>query len=90
MHKTHIVGLAWSLALALPCAALAVVLCAVLTDALPVLARTWLSRLPVDWGPVIAEGAARWPELAGMALGQLLILVLLVLQRRGASGEPAY
>jgi hypothetical protein len=36
----------------------------------------------VDWHSLAAEGSARWPELAAMIMGQLLILSILLLVRR--------
>jgi hypothetical protein len=43
----------------------------------------------VDWASVAEEGAARWPELAGMIIGQLFILsMLLIVRRRKPDSGP--
>ncbi len=36
----------------------------------------------LDWRSVALEGSARWPEVAGMLIGQLLILSTLLIVRR--------
>ena len=36
----------------------------------------------LNWRGLAVEGSARWPEVAGMILGQALILSILLLARR--------
>ncbi|HTP08628.1 MAG TPA: hypothetical protein VMP08_10280 [Anaerolineae bacterium] len=43
----------------------------------------------VEWTSVAREGAVRWPELAGMIIGQLFLLgLLLTLRHRRQDNRP--
>ncbi len=80
MHKTHWLAVIYTLALALPFAVMAVCALIYLTDytAGPAGAITSV----VDWDQVAVQGSARWPELAGMVVGQLAILGILLIAHR--------
>jgi hypothetical protein len=79
MRKAQILATALTLGLAIPFSFLAILGTAWVTDHLPTVIRS----LPtVQWQLVFREGSARWPEVAGMVVGQLLILALLIAARR--------
>lgn len=43
----------------------------------------------IEWRTVAVEGSARWPEVVGMIVGQMLILSMLLFVRRDKSaGGP--
>jgi hypothetical protein len=42
-----------------------------------------------NWRGVALEGSARWPELAGMIVGQLLILSILLIARRNGHADES-
>jgi hypothetical protein len=68
----------WTTALAVPAALLGLVGVALLDETLPQIALS-LSRF--DWRAISVETSARWPELAGMLVGQALILAILLFLR---------
>lgn len=71
------------LALALPALALTLLLTAVVSDHFAELMAAAGSLIAgIDWHAVSLESSARWPELAGMAIGQLLIMLLILLSLR--------
>jgi hypothetical protein len=71
----------WTLALAIPFTALAVGMLIFFNDLLPDMIRS--INLPgFDWRGLTIEGSARWPEIAGMIIGQLVILALIPIARR--------
>jgi len=74
--KVQFLAVFWTLALAVPLTALALVGLAYFTDNLAEIA-TW-----INWRGVALEGSARWPELAGMIAGQILILSMLLIAQR--------
>ena len=74
--KVQFLAVFWTLALAVPLTALALVGLAYFTDNLAEIA-TW-----INWRGVALEGSARWPELAGMTAGQILILAMLLIAQR--------
>ena len=68
----------WTVILGIPFTALALA-----TVALIDMAATFLLALsPATWQKLALEGSARWPELAGMVIGQAVILLILLLVRR--------
>ena len=74
--KVQFLAVFWTLALAVPLTALALVGLAYFTDNLAEIA-TW-----INWRGVALEGSARWPELSGMIVGQILIFTMLLMERR--------
>ncbi|HEX9872061.1 MAG TPA: hypothetical protein VGC99_26385 [Candidatus Tectomicrobia bacterium] len=72
------------LALALPSGLLALGIVATLDEYLPRLSDA-LAR--ANWSALALEAGARWPELAGMLVGQLLLLAILVVGGRKALGS---
>jgi hypothetical protein len=67
-----------TLALAVPFTALSLVLVALIGKA-----GEFLATLPPSaWPSLVAEFSGRWPELAGMVVGQAAIMLILLLARR--------
>jgi hypothetical protein len=80
MRKVELIIILLTLALAIPFIALALIEVVYLTD----YARSIGSAMSgvIEWRKVALEGSARWPELGGMIIGQLLILSMLLFVRR--------
>jgi len=87
MRKVQIYATVWTLALAIPFTVIALVGTAYITNHLGDIANA-IAAL-INWRGVAVEGSARWPEIAGMIVGQLLILsILLIARRNGHAEEP--
>jgi len=69
-----LVATRWILLLSIPVTVLALLGVVFLTDVFP----AWIAGLQINWNALSLEGSARWPELAGMLIGQLLILAFLI------------
>jgi hypothetical protein len=90
MQKRQFVAVFWTLLIAVPLTALALSLAAYLTDHLAEIvnaALTFSAATSVGHRGWATEFAARWPELAGMIVGQIVILAILLLVRREKNGE---
>jgi len=85
MRKVQMYATVWTLVLAVPFTVLALVGTAYITNHLGEIA-TAVSAL-ANWRGVAVEGSARWPEIAGMIVGQLLILSILLIARRSGRTE---
>ncbi len=85
MRKIQMYATVWTLVLALPFTVIALVGTAYITNHLGDI-TTAISSL-VNWRGVAVEGSARWPEIAGMIIGQLLILSILLIARRSGPTE---
>ena len=85
MRKVQMYATVWTLVLAVPFTVMALVGTAYITNHLGEIA-TAVSAL-VNWRGVAVEGSARWPEIAGMIVGQLLILSILLIARRNGRTE---
>jgi hypothetical protein len=81
MNKGVIQGIIWTLVLAIPFTGLAIGILAFMNDVLPEIVRS-IEFPSVDWRGLAVEGSARSPEVAGMIIGQLVILALLPIARR--------
>jgi hypothetical protein len=87
MRKSQLITIFATLALAIPFIALALFEIVYLIDYVQSIGGA-LAGL-VEWTSVAREGAVRWPELAGMIIGQLFILsLLLILHRRRQDNRP--
>lgn len=87
MRKAQFIAVIVTLALAIPFIALALIETVYLID----YARSIGGAMTgvIEWHSVALEGSTHWPELAGMIIGQLLILsVLLILRRRKPESGP--
>jgi hypothetical protein len=71
--KELLVAGGWILLIGIPMTALALMGVVFLMDVLP----GWIAGLQINWNALSLEGSARWPELAGMLIGQLLIMAFL-------------
>ena len=76
-----------TLALALPSGLLALGIVATLDEYLPRISAALTAALRSNWSALALEAGARWPELAGMLVGQLLLLAILVVEGRKALGS---
>ena len=86
MRKEQIAAVLWTLGLAIPFAALALFGAAYLTDHLVQIVNGLAS---IEWRSLSLENSARSPELAGMVLGQALLLVLLFMVRSRPADRTA-
>jgi hypothetical protein len=85
MRKVQMYATVWTLVLAVPFTVIALVGTAYISNHLGEIA-TAVSSL-ANWRGVAVEGSARWPEIAGMIIGQLLILSILLIARRSGRTE---
>ena len=83
MRKVQFSALFWTLALAIPFTVLALSGAAYLTDHLGNIATAMASvgRSTVGSNNFLIEFAARWPEVAGMIIGQIVIFAILYFAR---------
>jgi hypothetical protein len=86
MAKLQILSKAtWgTLALALPSGLLALGIVATLDEYLP---RISAAIAGANWSALALEAGVRWPELAGMLVGQLLLLAILLVGGRRVLGS---
>ena len=90
MRKTGLTAAVWTLALALPLTVLAISSVAYITDHLSDITNwvTNLSRASTAGGRGwILEFSERWPELAGMVIGQLVIFIILIFARKSVKAN---
>lgn len=85
MRKVQFTAVFWTMALAIPFTVLAISCAAYLTDHASAISA-WingLSRSTTAGGRGwVLEFAERWPEVAGMIVGQLVILTILIFARQ--------
>ena len=87
MRKLQFITIIATIALAIPFVALALIEAVYLIDYARSIGGAAIGV--IEWRSVALEGSARWPELAGMIIGQLLILsTLLFLCRRKSDSDP--
>jgi len=85
MRKVQFFAVFWTLVIAIPFTALALSAAAYLTDNLGQITRslTEFSRTTsVSGRGLVLELSARWPEIAGMIIGQLVILTILLFAKK--------
>ncbi len=90
MRKVQFTAVFWTLFLAVPLTALGISLAAYLTDHLAEMVNALVtSSVASTLGGLgwLAEFSARWPEVAGMIVGQLVIMLILVVVRREKLAE---
>lgn len=88
MRKVQITAVLWTMILAVPLTALALSLAAYTTEHLTQISTSiaTLSRDVSTGGRgFIIEFATRWPELAGMVIGQVVLLTIFLFARKGAA-----
>jgi hypothetical protein len=90
MRKVQITAVVWTMILAIPFTALALSAVAYTTEHLTqistAIANFSLTTSAGGRGWVL-EFAQRWPELAGMIIGQAVILMILIFARQSAKTE---
>jgi len=90
MRKVQITAVVWTMILAIPFTALALSAVAYTTEHLTqistAIANFSLTTSAGGRGWVL-EFAQRWPELAGMIIGQAVILMILLFARQSAKTE---
>jgi hypothetical protein len=90
MRKVQFVAVLWTMILAIPLTALALSAVAYTTEHLTqistAIANFSLTTSAGGRGWVL-EFAQRWPEIAGMIIGQLVILMILLIARQSAKAE---
>lgn len=90
MRKVQFTAVFWTLVLATPLTALALLLMAYTTQNLTQIATAIanFSRETTAGGRGwVLEFAQRWPEVAGMVIGQLVLLTIFLLVRQGKKAE---
>ncbi len=81
MRKVQLTAVFWTLFLAIPFTALALSLAAYLTEHLGSIMTsldTFSRETSAGGKGLLVEMAARWPEVAGMIIGQLVIMTILL------------
>ncbi len=90
MRKIQFTAVFWTMLLAIPLTVLALSLAAYLTENL---GRIYASVIAFSQSTTVGargwllELSERWPEAAGMIVGQLVIMIILVLARRNGLAE---
>ena len=85
--KTELGYLALAILIAIPFTTGAVLGLAFLDENMITIGQGISSIEIIDWSALRVEGAARWPELAGMVIGQILLMVFIYLRSRPAAEE---
>ena len=90
MRKVQFTAVFWTFFLAIPFTALALSLAAYLTENLgSILASidTFSRETSINGTGLMNEIAARWPEVAGMIIGQLVIMTILLFTWKSRQAE---
>jgi hypothetical protein len=90
MSKVQFSAVFWTLLLAIPLTALAISITAYLTEHLVEIGTTIMvisRETSISARGWILEFAERWPEVAGMIIGQLVIMTILIFARRKELAE---
>jgi hypothetical protein len=85
--KNELKYLALAILISVPFTFAAVVAIAFLDENIIAIGQGVASVANIDWSALSVEGAARWPELAGMVIGQILIMVFIYLRIRPAVND---
>ncbi len=87
MRNVSLVAVIATLGLAVPFTLLALAGVAWTTENMTQIATNLASPAQYDWAALAREAWARMPEVAGMIIGQALILVIFLLARREVRAE---
>ena len=90
MRKVQFIAVFWTLALAIPFTALAISGAAYITDHLGAITNsiaTFSRSTRVGGRGWVLEFAERWPEVAGMIIGQIVIFAILYFSRQANYAE---
>ena len=90
MRKVQLTAVLWTMILAVPITALALSLLAYTTEHLTQI-TTALVRYSRDASiggrGIVLEFAQRWPEIAGMIIGQVVLLTIFLVARKSSKVE---
>jgi hypothetical protein len=92
MRKVQLTAVVWTMILAIPFTALALSAVAYTTEHLTQISTAIANfSLTTSAGGrgLVLEFAQRWPELAGMIIGQAVILMILLIARQSAKAESS-
>jgi DMSO/TMAO reductase YedYZ heme-binding membrane subunit len=92
MRKVQLTAVVWTMILAIPFTALALSAVAYTTEHLTQISTAIANfNLTTSAGGrgLVLEFAQRWPELAGMIIGQAVILMILLIARQSAKAESS-
>lgn len=90
MRKIQFHAAFWTLVIAIPFTALALVGVAFLTENFTAISRLiseFSRNISVGGRGLIVEFSARWPEIAGMVIGMLVILTILLFTQNANKAE---
>lgn len=90
MRKVQVTATFWTLVIAIPFTALALSATAYITENFDAILRTLLNfstSLSVSGRGLLLEFAERWPEVAGMVIGQAVIFTILLFARSSKQVE---
>lgn len=92
MRKVQMTAVVWTMILAVPLTAIALSILAYTTEHLTAIS-TAIANLSRDTSiggrGVIVEFAARWPEIAGMIIGQAVLLTILLVARQNRKAQES-
>jgi hypothetical protein len=90
MRKVQFQAAFWTLAIAIPFTVLALIGVAYLTENLTAISRAineFSRNITVGGRGLIMEFSARWPEIAGMVIGMIVILTILLFAQNANKAE---
>jgi hypothetical protein len=90
MRKVQFLAVFWTLVLAIPFTVLALVGVAYMTENLEEIGQAFVNlsqAISISGRGLMLEIAERWPEVAGMVIGQLVILTILLFARNASKAE---
>ena len=90
MRKVQITASFWTLVLAIPFTVLALVGVAFLTENLTIITRAlneFSRSITVGGRGLLVEFSARWPEIAGMVIGMIVILTIYLFAQNASKAE---
>ena len=90
MRKVQFTAVVWTMLLAVPLTAIALSLLAYTTENLTQISTsiaTFSRDISVGGRGIILEFAQRWPEIAGMVIGQVVLLTILLFARQNHKAE---
>jgi hypothetical protein len=92
MRKVQLTAVLWTMILAVPLTALALSLAAYTTEHLTQIATsvaTFSRDISAGGRGFVLEFAQRWPEIAGMVIGQIVILTIFLFARSSSKEKDS-
>ena len=92
MRKVQFTASFWTLVLAIPFTVLALIGVAFLTENLTIITRAlneFSRSITVGGRGLLVEFSARWPEIAGMVIGMIVILTIYLFAQNANKAEDA-